>query len=187
MKDTQLPESEHSKELFAYFGLAVYYGQALEQQLTNLLLLTKLSQGKTPSEADLADLYQRKLGNSLGQLIKEIQHHFPFSEAETAQLQEVWKQRNYIVHDYFKERIQYTFTPAGRAHIIRELKRFKNKASRLEIKLQGYCTEMYIKLGLESTDEEAQNWNEKQLIHKGMPTDSFERERDSSCWKKQKK
>jgi len=80
MKHTQVPESEQSKELFAYFGLAVYYGQALEQQLTNLLLLTKLSQGKAPTEADLTDLYQRKLSNSLGQLIKEIQHHFPFSE-----------------------------------------------------------------------------------------------------------
>lgn len=149
MKDTQIPESEQSKELFAYFGLAVYYCQALEQQLTNLLLLTKLSQGKTPTEADLTDLYQRKLSNSLGQLIKEIQHHFPFSEEETNQLQAVWKQRNHIVHDYFKERIQETFTPAGRAHMIRELKRFKNKASRLEIKLQGYCSEMYDKLGLE--------------------------------------
>lgn len=149
MKDTQVPESEQSKELFAYFGLAVYYGQALEQQLTNLLLLTKLSQGRTPTEADLTDLYQRKLSNSLGQLIKEIQHHFPFSEQETAQLEEVWKQRNHIVHDYFKERIQETFTAAGRAKMIQELKRFKNKARRLEIKLQGYCTEMFKKLGLE--------------------------------------
>ncbi|OBZ18246.1 hypothetical protein A8L34_01260 [Bacillus sp. FJAT-27264] len=149
MKDTRIPESEQSKELFAYFGLAVYYCQALEQQLTNLLLLTKLSQGKTPTEADLTDLYQRKLSNSLGQLIKEIQHHFPFSEEETAQLQEVWKQRNHIVHDYFKERIQETFTSAGRSQMLRELKRFKNKACKLEKTLQGYCTELYAKLGLE--------------------------------------
>ncbi|WP_151735006.1 hypothetical protein [Paenibacillus tengchongensis] len=149
MKDTQIPESEQSKELFAYFGLAVYYCQALEQQLTNLLLLSKLSQGQTLSEADLAELYQRKLSNSLGQLIKEIQHHFPFSEEETRQLQSVWKQRNHIVHDYFKERIQQTFTPAGRAQMIRELKRFKNKARRLEVKLQSYSTDMYIKLGIE--------------------------------------
>jgi hypothetical protein len=170
MKDTHLPESEHSKELFAYFGLAVYYGQALEQQLTNLLLLTKLSQGKTPSEADLADLYQRKLGNSLGQLIKEIQHHFPFSEEDTAQLQKVWKQRNYIVHDYFKERIQDTFTPAGRAHIIRELKRFKNKASRLELKLQGYCTEMYIKLGLDGEEGGVPEHSDRQRMPGAMPT-----------------
>ena len=30
-------DSEHSRELFAYYGLAVYYGQALEQQLVDLI------------------------------------------------------------------------------------------------------------------------------------------------------
>lgn len=149
MKDTKVPESEQSKELFAYFGLAVYYCQALEQQLTNLLLLTKLSNGQTLTDEDLAELYKRKLGNSFGQLIKEIQHHFSFSETETKELQSVWKQRNHIVHDYFKKRIQETFTPAGRAHMIRELKRFKNKAARLELRLQAYCNELYAKLELE--------------------------------------
>lgn len=39
---------QQSKELFAYFGLAVYYSQALEQQLTNLLMLMKLSKGEVP-------------------------------------------------------------------------------------------------------------------------------------------
>jgi len=91
----------------------------------------------------------RTFKDSGTRLLIFVAHHFPFSEKETAQLQEVWKERNHIVHDYFKERIQETFTPTGRTQMIRELKRFKNKARRLEIKLQGYCTEMYAKLGLE--------------------------------------
>lgn len=149
MKQTRLLDSDHSKELFAYFGLAVYYSQALEQQLANLLMLIKLSKGKVPSEEDFTELYQRKLSSSLGQLIQEIQHYFPFSEEETLQLKEVWKQRNYIVHDYFKERIHETFSPAGRSRMIRELTAFKDQAQALEQKLQGYSKEMYIKLGLE--------------------------------------
>ncbi|MEI0740005.1 hypothetical protein VQ056_31050 [Paenibacillus sp. JTLBN-2024] len=95
--------------------MAVYYSQALEQQLVNLLMLMKVSQGKVPTEEDLADLYHQKLSNSLGQLVNEIQHHFPFSPDETTLLKEVWKQRNYIVHDYFCERIQETFSPGGRS------------------------------------------------------------------------
>ncbi|WFR61758.1 hypothetical protein P9222_25815 [Paenibacillus amylolyticus] len=59
-------DSEHSRELFAYYGLAVYYGQALEQQLVNLILLMKMSQGKAVSEEDLEDLYERKMSSSLG-------------------------------------------------------------------------------------------------------------------------
>ena len=86
MKQTRLLDGDHSKELFAYFGLAVYYSQALEQQLANLLMLIKLSQGNVPSEEDFTELYQRKLSSSLGQLVHEIQHYFPFSEEETLQL-----------------------------------------------------------------------------------------------------
>ncbi|WP_342576784.1 hypothetical protein [Paenibacillus sp. FSL M8-0142] len=149
MKQTRLLDSDHSKELFAYFGLAVYYSQALEQQLANLLMLIKLSQGNVPSEEDFAELYQRKLSSSLGQLVHEIQHYFPFSEEETVQLKKVWKQRNYIVHDYFKERIHETFSPAGRSRMIRELTAFKDQAQALEQKLQGYSKEMYAKLGLD--------------------------------------
>lgn len=152
----RLLDSEHSKDVFAYFGLAVYCSQALEQQLANLLMLMKLSEGRIPSEDDFTELYQRKLSSSLGQLVQEIQHYFPFSEEETIQLKEIWKQRNYIVHDYFKERIHETFSPAGRSRMIRELRNFTNQAQALERKLQGYSKELYIKLGLDSDKKEQQ-------------------------------
>lgn len=149
MGKEKLLDSDHSKDVFAYFGLAVYYSQALEQQLANLLMLMKLSQGKIPSEEDFTELYQRKLSSSLGQLVQEIKHYFPFSEQENIQLNEVWKLRNYIVHDYFKERIHETFSPAGRSRMIRELTSFKDQAQALERKLQGYSRELYRTLGLE--------------------------------------
>ncbi|MFP4973810.1 hypothetical protein ACE6ED_00285 [Paenibacillus sp. CN-4] len=144
-----MPDNEQSKELFAYFGLAVYYSQALEQQLTNLLVLARLSDGDLPDESEIEELYQRKLGNSFGQLVKELEHYYPLSEDEGRELQRLWKQRNHIVHDYFKERIYDTFTPAGRAAMIRELKRFKNKAAAMEAKLQRYCNDLYLQLGSE--------------------------------------
>ncbi|WP_458631333.1 hypothetical protein [Paenibacillus sp. CMAA1364] len=149
MEKDRLLDSDHSKDVFTYFGLAVYSSQSLEQQLVNLLMLMKLSEGKIPSEEDFNELYQRKLSNSLGQLVQEIQHHFPFSEEETVQLKKIWKQRNYIVHDYFKERIQETFSPGGRSRMIRELTSFYQQAQQLEKKLQGYSRELYRTLGLD--------------------------------------
>ncbi|WP_293202278.1 hypothetical protein [Paenibacillus sp.] len=95
-------ESEHSKELFAYYGLAVYYGQAMEQQLVNLILLTKMSQGKAMSEEELEELYERKMSSSLGQLIHEARHHITFSEEDIIRLNELWQQRNRIVHHFSK-------------------------------------------------------------------------------------
>lgn len=141
-EDMNVPMIEQSKELFSYFGLAVYYSQALEQQLVNLIMLMKLSQGQQFSEADLSALYQRKLSNSLGQLVVEIKHKFSFSEEEAVQLTLLWKQRNYIVHDYFKKRIHDTFTADGRKEIIAELQLFSDQARKLESRLQHYARDL---------------------------------------------
>ncbi|WP_434751614.1 hypothetical protein [Paenibacillus amylolyticus] len=158
-------DSEHSKELFAYYGLAVYYGQALEQQLVNLILLTKISQGKVVSEEDLEELYERKMSSSLGQLIHEARHHFPFSEEETNQLNELWQQRNRIVHHYFKERIHETFSPEGRTRMIKELDDFKERAQELEMTLQHYITAWIAALGL--NDESAAARAALERMHAG--------------------
>ena len=150
MVKERLLDSDHSRDVFTYFGLAVYSSQSLEQQLVNLLMLMKLSEGKIPTEEDFTEIYQRKLSSSLGQLVQEIQHHFPFTKEETIQLTRIWKQRNYIVHDYVKERIQETFSPGGRYRMIRELTKFSDQAQMLEKKLQGYSRELYRTLGLEN-------------------------------------
>ncbi|GIP21527.1 MULTISPECIES: hypothetical protein [Paenibacillus] len=143
MKDVNGMDSSQAKELFSYFGLAVYYSQALEHQLANLIMLMKVADGKVFTEKDLEELFQLKLSNSLGQLVREIQHNFSFSTEETEQLTRLWKQRNYIVHDYFKERIHDTFTASGRAAMIEELKAFKDEARALECKLQQYSAQLY--------------------------------------------
>ncbi|MGR6543321.1 hypothetical protein [Paenibacillus tundrae] len=150
MKNGDMLDSEHSRELFAYYGLAVYYGQSLEQQLVNLILLMKLSQGKVMTNEDLEDLYERKMSSSLGQLIHEVRHHFTFSDDETRQLNELWQQRNSIVHHYFKERIHETFSPEGRSRMISELEDFKNRAQELEMTLQIYTAAWIAQLGLDA-------------------------------------
>ncbi|MCM3128812.1 MULTISPECIES: hypothetical protein [unclassified Paenibacillus] len=161
MQEHRLLDSEHSKELFSYYGLAVYYSQALEQQLVNLLVLMKLTQGKVSPEEELTSLYYKKLGNSLGQLVNEIQHNFAFTEEESTLLNNIWKKRNYIVHDYFKERILETFSSEGRSQMIEELIEFKDQAQNLEQKLLYYTKELLNSLELEeeeigqdSSDEE---------------------------------
>lgn len=152
MQEHRLLDSEHSKELFSYYGLAVYYSQALEQQLVNLLVLMKLTQGKVSPEEELTSLYYKKLGNSLGQLVNEIQHNFAFTEEESALLNNIWKKRNYIVHDYFKERILETFSSEGRSQMIAELIEFKDQAQNLEQKLLYYTRELLNSLELEEEE-----------------------------------
>lgn len=149
MSDSLLNEHLQSRELFSYFGLAVYYSQALEQQMANFIILIKVASGDMTSEAELKLHFDKKLSNSLGQLVREISHYFTFSPQEMELLKQIWKKRNFIVHDYFKQKIYATFSEAGRAEMIKELKHFCEDASKLQALLQQHTHHLYRKLDLD--------------------------------------
>lgn len=141
-------QSKHSKEVFAYFGLAVYVSQVLEHQLASMIVLLKLSQGKVPTEQHFEELFERKFGSTLGQLVHEIKHTYSLTAAEIEELNEVWKQRNFIVHDFFKERIHDTFTEEGRNEIISELEQFRYRVQKLGQILEQYSHQFMQQIGV---------------------------------------
>ncbi|WP_337100113.1 hypothetical protein [Paenibacillus sp. YIM B09110] len=141
-------ESEHSKESYAHFGLAVYYSQVLEHQLVNMIVLLKRSQGLLPTESDFETLYERKFSNTMGQLINEIKQLFQLHEDEINELKEVLIQRNFLVHDFFKEKITLTFTRTGRDEMINDLQRFVKRVRELDSQLVFYSNETMGNLGI---------------------------------------
>lgn len=60
----------------------MYYSQVLEHQLVNMIVLLKKSQGKIPTVEDYEALYDRKLSNTMGQLINEIKELFKLHDDE---------------------------------------------------------------------------------------------------------
>jgi hypothetical protein len=141
-------ESEHSKESFAYFGLAVYYSQVLEHQLVNMIVLLRRSQGVVPTEEDFEALYERKFSNTLGQLINEIKQLFQLHFEDIQELKEILKLRNFIVHDYFKEKINLTFTGSGRNDLINELDKFVIRVKLMDKRLMEISNELHQRLGI---------------------------------------
>ncbi|WP_442600751.1 hypothetical protein [Paenibacillus sp. KN14-4R] len=162
MNQEEYDESEHYKESYAYFGLAVYHAQVLEQQLVNMIVLIKKSQGLIPTLDDYEALYERKLSNTMGQLINEIKQLFQLQDFEINELKEVLKLRNFIVHDYFKERIILTFSIAGRSEIINELNEFVERVRSLDARLVNYSRELHKRLGIteEMLEEEVDKLRE---------------------------
>ncbi|WP_440960846.1 hypothetical protein ACN6KS_26930 [Paenibacillus nitricinens] len=148
-------ENEHSKESYAYFGLAVFYSQVLEHQLVNMIVLLKRSQGLLPTEGDFDALYERKFSNTMGQLINEIKQLYPIKPEELNELKEILKLRNFIVHDFFKEKINLTFTRNGRDQLIIECKEFVERVRTLDSQLVIYSKEILEKLGI--TEEILEN------------------------------
>mgnify|MGYP007051731003 CR=1 FL=1 len=158
-------ESEHSKECYAHFGLAVYYSQVLEHQLVNMLVLLKRTQGLLPTEDDFDTLYERKFSNTLGQLINEIKQVFELTDEELQEMKSILKTRNFIVHDFFKEKITLTFTRTGRNEIIEELRSFVNRVKIMDARLVELSSELLEKMGItqQMLDDEARMAKEEEI------------------------
>ncbi|AFL99306.1 hypothetical protein Desde_0866 [Desulfitobacterium dehalogenans ATCC 51507] len=141
-------EDEHSKELYAYFGLAVFHAQVLEHQLVNMIVLMKYLQKEVITSNDIEQLYSRKLSNTMGKLINEIKQIFWLEDDEVKQHKTILEKRNFIVHDYFKDRIALAYSKDGRDSMIIELKDFIEQAKITDNKLERFTDDMSSKVGV---------------------------------------
>ncbi|MGO4185284.1 hypothetical protein AB4Z17_29370 [Paenibacillus sp. TAF43_2] len=148
MLHVEYDENEHSKECYAHFGLSIYYAQVLEHQLVNMIVVLKLSQGLLPCENDLDTIYERKFSKTMGHLINEIKQLFLLQTEEVDELKEILRLRNFIVHEYFKEKITLTFSRSGKDEMINELKEFVERVQALDEKLVVYSNELHEKIGI---------------------------------------
>ena len=115
------PESAQIREVYAYFGLAMYQAQCLERQLA-MILATKYGPGPTritsrEFDALLEGLFRRTLGH----LVNEIGALVEVSEDEKEQLRDALSKRNWLAHHYFWNRAVEFLSESGRASMIIEL------------------------------------------------------------------
>ena len=141
-------ECEQCKEVFAHFGSAVYYAQVLEHQIVNMLVVLRKAQHRVTSEDEFDALFNKKMANTLGQLITEIKHTYRLSDDDKNKLKKVLKARNFIVHDYFKEKVLLFETTKGRELMINDLIEFKNTVIKLDKRLVELAEKYNKRLGI---------------------------------------
>lgn len=113
--------SEQVKEVYAYFGLAMYKAQCLERQLA-MALATRYGPGATNmTEAEFDDLLESFFSKTMGRLVREIGEMAKLSEREKERLQEALDKRNWLAHRYFWERATAFMSEPGRVAMIQEL------------------------------------------------------------------
>ncbi len=115
------PESEQTKEMYAWYGLAMFHAQCLEKQL-GIVLATKYGPGPTRiTRGQFEDLLNSRFSRTLGQLVREIRKLANLSEGEAEQLQAALVKRNWLAHHYFWDRAVDFMSEAGRDSMIEEL------------------------------------------------------------------
>ncbi len=139
-------EGEQIKEVYARFGLAVYYAQVLEHGLVNALLLLDFistRQGVACSRedwsADVDAFMDRHFEGTMGKLMKQLRKVTQVDLDTEDLLTAALKKRNWLVHDYFRERATDFLCPTGREQMLCEI-----DECRFVIEAADHCLELIV-------------------------------------------
>ncbi|MGM0563829.1 MAG: hypothetical protein ACQES2_05810 [Pseudomonadota bacterium] len=119
----EIPEFENccDKEPFAFFGLAAYYAQVLEEAALNLAVALRLPEVNFISQELFESLYESLGRRTFGQLLKAAKSNLELSDDDANFLEEALELRNMLVHRYFRERAEDFISEVGRRGMVKEL------------------------------------------------------------------
>ena len=148
-----IDKDEHIKEVYAYFGLAMYMAQVLEHGIVNasvyLELLPKTKGKWSPEEFET--YMDTEFEKTLGRLIGKLRTLTAIDDDLENLLTITLKKRNWLAHHYFRERAEEFLSPSGRDSMITELGQCRDLFQTTDRKLDAVITPLMKRLGL--TDE----------------------------------
>ena len=118
----------HIKEVYARFGLALYHAQVLEHGLVNALVILDL----IPSQRTLArsqhewgasvdTFMDRHFETTMGRMMGRLRSVFDVPDDFESLLRDALRKRNWLAHDFFRERADELLTSAGRDQMLDEV------------------------------------------------------------------
>ncbi|GAB3839976.1 hypothetical protein GCM10028821_44110 [Hymenobacter jeollabukensis] len=136
----QLSAEEQTKEVYAHFGLAVYFGQALEQQLANMLIFDQLFQVKPATPAEYTAIFEEHAaaGKPADILAVAAQLAYQLSDEDRDELRRLLVSRRFLADSYFKVHAQRLLQPELKSQIVADFVGFQNRCRQLHGQLQQY-------------------------------------------------
>ena len=93
---------DSTKELFAYFGRAVYLAQVVEKGMMNIILLSRHETGITKFRHD--ELLSELSSLTLGQIKRKLNELNIFNKEELKLINEFHDKRDFLIHSFWWER-----------------------------------------------------------------------------------
>ena len=115
-------EGNDAKEVFAFFGLAAYHGQVLEQELVIFAVMLNLSGRSRVTREAFEALFDRLEVWTFGQLFREARSLTPIPRGLETKLNEALARRNDLAHRFFARHSEDFMSEAGRIGMIEELR-----------------------------------------------------------------
>lgn len=112
------PESWLARQVFAHFGLAMYWAQAVEYGIAVLAVAIGRRDGLSTSlDEDFAVMFRKTMGQARNELLRRRPDLAAFED----KLRQAVKLRNFLAHGYFRQRSAAFMTTEGQEAMIREL------------------------------------------------------------------
>jgi hypothetical protein len=147
-------ENGKTRLVYAYFGLAIYFGQCFEKTLTNMIWINRISLQTIKSINELDEIIDcvENSKKTMGGLIIEINVGYSITETLKDDLKIVLELRNYLVHKFFKEQIQKFNSDLGRKEMLKYFCDFIDKSKKVDNELNNYYSHHLTRLGITEED-----------------------------------
>lgn len=121
-------ESEEIKEVYARFGLAIYYAQVLEHGIVNALVVVNLipsrrhlACSKAEWEAAVDAFMGLHFDHTMGKLLYDLRSVSKIPTDLDDLLKRALRKRNWLAHEFFRERAAEFLTATGRYQMLAEV------------------------------------------------------------------
>lgn len=140
-------ESDQIRQVYATYGLAMYYAQVLEHGLVNFVVATRTGCSvKTLEECDA--LFEELLAMTMGRQLRRVLEAAELDTALVERLRGALRLRNRLAHDYFRERVVDFASFAGRNRMIEELAEIRAELEAADQKLEPLTLALLRKWGV---------------------------------------
>lgn len=137
------PKDWEHREVYANFGLAIYFCQCVETSIANYVAVQrviKLGRQLTASEHDA--LFEELFSRTLGHNLKQLRDLLGEGSELASELSDALKLRNDLVHHWMRDRALDQGTSAKRQAMIAELKAAQENLQAIDVTLHDRLQSM---------------------------------------------
>lgn len=151
MSEPAVPEPDYDdpKDIYAFFGLAYYCAQVLEQGVVNLAVALRVGNRREFSSKDINELYERIDKNTFGKVFAEVCRSAGLPRELERSLRFALEKRNYLAHSFFVTHANDMRTKAGRSKMINELRGMIGFIKTLDQQLDEHWIDAFRRVGLD--------------------------------------
>jgi hypothetical protein len=144
-------EDGKAKLIYAYFGLAIYVTNCLEETFSIMLWTNRIFKQKPKTNKEVNDIIDsvENSKKTMGQLLQEIKENYGLSEDHKEILKNVLVKRNYLIHKYFRLEIQKFYSETGQKEMLKYFGDIIDETKLIDNELNQYFEHYKLKLGFD--------------------------------------